>query len=1065
MKKVLDKTKSFRGPPPQEQAKKEEWLKEYQQGCDWEIYCTPISQVFQGCKFAEMSFLIFEHMQIVVFGLQLHDPQTDARRILLNPGTYFLPREGGYNVQVFVLAKNKAEADQLNNLSQIDELFFATAFHRAASGRSGYGNNLQNVGRSNRAEESGKVSTKTTSNNNITSKNGINDSGTANSSSKPKKKYWKLLKRSNLLQKKIELDSFQEKLQKMEESHMSTYYYHRPTAVSLEDCYIKTSVIDEVNHINNHLIIMGKDLTNVYDLIRPLRAKYLGSLKYIVILYPHDIPYDIWRRICFFDAILVVRGSSLEEIDLRRAGIYRAHQVVVLADASRERSSDSASSKGDSNAKSTSELESLIDSDAIFTYQCVRRLNPHAQIVVEIVNHANIAYLDNNNSGSNSSGSNGTNGNNQTSNNNSNNVKDAQKQVNDYKFTPQFASGSLFTTSLLDSLVCQAFYSPMIIDVVNRLISGIDHLDRGELEAQARAYSRNEDDGQDSSRFSVTDSSGDLLRPQQSSGGMNTNEIPLKQIQGSCLYLINIPDTLVVKTYGSLYKLLAREHKIPMGLLRGTIANLAMGPKANRMPFVYTNPDKDCEVYSCDRVFVLSMEALQANKLAVKDWILDIQMHKKLAAMASTEDTSAKDLAAIRREYRHLQRVQRNLAIKFDGIAESMNTKFDTIMSIVAAGVAERVAQEEEILAKSTVPTIIKNRKTSMFAGNKKEDIARLIQQQWHQQMTAFDDKADADYSELSSRSRSHSVILEEEVEPLSARAATVCDDAAVSRGAQKVAPLEVANSVTVSLSKEPSPTVVAITDSDMNKNSEVSNFVENTDVAGSYDAKFVPQPLYKSVVKNGTAAELFATGKLGELNLEDYELSPARSSGSPQNVNVFSYVKKDGDEEFGVALSGPIPKTSVTSWRPESAPPKTTVTHIGQISSEANDGPSNRKISVRPVSSYGYSKPSNDTSYGDDCRSQGADGLRSNHCNGVLNASPSATPLKFGDTGSSASFKYSGSFETGELSPLSPFNGYGSSGCSITTLRSSFSWSSWNNSSKNSFMEQEDMSPHITIC
>jgi hypothetical protein len=60
-----------------------------------------------------------------------------------------------------------------------------------------------------------------------------------------------------------------------------------------------------VPHINNHLIVMGKDLNNLYDLIRPLRAKYLGSLKYIVILYPDDIPHAVWRRICYFDAILV----------------------------------------------------------------------------------------------------------------------------------------------------------------------------------------------------------------------------------------------------------------------------------------------------------------------------------------------------------------------------------------------------------------------------------------------------------------------------------------------------------------------------------------------------------------------------------------------------------------------------------------------------------------------------------------------------------------------------------------------------------------------------------------
>ena len=45
-----------------------------------------------------------------------------------------------------------------------------------------------------------------------------------------------------------------------------------------------------------------------------------GTLKYIVILYPYDIPDAVWRRINVFEAVLVVRGSPLEENDLRRAG-------------------------------------------------------------------------------------------------------------------------------------------------------------------------------------------------------------------------------------------------------------------------------------------------------------------------------------------------------------------------------------------------------------------------------------------------------------------------------------------------------------------------------------------------------------------------------------------------------------------------------------------------------------------------------------------------------------------------------------------------------------------------
>ena len=166
---------------------------------------------------------------------------------------------------------------------------------------------------------------------------------------------------------------------------------------------------------------MGKDLSNVYDLIRPLRARYLGPLRYIVILYPHDIPTSIWRRISCFQAILFVRGSSLEDADIMRAGIFAARQVVILADSSVHERAKKIAGRG----QNPKQIESLVDSDAVFTFQCVKRLNREAQVVMEIFRHENIAYLD------------------------------SSVTSSDYKFNPYFASGTLFTTHLLDSLVCQ----------------------------------------------------------------------------------------------------------------------------------------------------------------------------------------------------------------------------------------------------------------------------------------------------------------------------------------------------------------------------------------------------------------------------------------------------------------------------------------------------------------------------------------------------------------------------------------------------------------------------------
>lgn len=106
------------------------------------------------------------------------------------------------------------------------------------------------------------------------------------------------------------------------------------------------------------------------------------------------------------------------------AGIFKAKQVVVLADASAVTQTVNQQSSG-----SAAGLDALVDADAIFCYQCVRKMNEQAHVVVEIVRHTNVGYLDPE-SGLNCSDI-------------------------DYKFTPQFASGALFATSQLDTLVCQ----------------------------------------------------------------------------------------------------------------------------------------------------------------------------------------------------------------------------------------------------------------------------------------------------------------------------------------------------------------------------------------------------------------------------------------------------------------------------------------------------------------------------------------------------------------------------------------------------------------------------------
>jgi hypothetical protein len=384
--------------------------REYQKGCDWEIYTTPLAKIFEGAKFCELSYALYEKVGVVLFALQITDAKVaGASKLLLNPANFIIPSQDLFTIEAFVIAQNKASSDLSFNNIKVDATQQALRNIEAGfQSLTRVNRNLTTLGglrKTTREVDPGKAAA-------LRSK--LSGEEKVQPEVKTAASRWKSLKRSNLVAKKVESFSYQEILHQLEDAHMKKEYYLRAAPADFTSCVVKTNVIDEIPFINNHVIIIGKGMSNLFDLIRPLRAKFLGMLRYIVIIAPEDIPHDVWSRISIFDAILIVRGSALEEANLRRAGIFRCAQVVVLAD-------------GNSEAGTGAGMEALVDSDAIFSYQLVKRMNAGTQIVVEIVNTSNISYLE----------------------------SDGSSNEQNYKFTPQFAAGNLFTTSLLDSIVCQ----------------------------------------------------------------------------------------------------------------------------------------------------------------------------------------------------------------------------------------------------------------------------------------------------------------------------------------------------------------------------------------------------------------------------------------------------------------------------------------------------------------------------------------------------------------------------------------------------------------------------------
>lgn len=378
-----------------------------------------MSSIFENANFADLSFALYDKIGVVLFALQiadLKDPDSQPR-LLLNPADFHIPSQKEYSIQAFVIAKNQASSDlSFADLEEDASMTPLTRFQR----------NLGTIVQTQAKQYQEAISSRKASLLNLAGLSNKAGQGMSDEKAAEKRssKWQTLIKRNTDKEKRMKAQSYQEVLTQLEDEHFMRNYYASNVPAQLSEVTVKNSVFEEVPFINQHLIILGKGFRNLYDFIRPLRAKYL-PLRYIVLLYPDVIPHSVWQRISIFDAILVVRGSPLEESSLRRAGIFRAAQVVVLANGTASNGGDSGMSSG---------MEALADSDSIFAYHLVKRMNPHAQMLVEIVNQSNVAYIHEDNQDG---------------------MLVDMGQENAPRFAPSFAAGNLFTTSFLDSIVCQ----------------------------------------------------------------------------------------------------------------------------------------------------------------------------------------------------------------------------------------------------------------------------------------------------------------------------------------------------------------------------------------------------------------------------------------------------------------------------------------------------------------------------------------------------------------------------------------------------------------------------------
>lgn len=630
---------------------------EYQDGCAWEIYTTPLSKMFIGFTFVDLAFYLYETSGIVPFALKVSDVSNRVTKIVLNPPSYVIPSFGHFKIEVFVLAKDLSAAVKAVTTPQISMHLLRQEMARVGKllnqGNGDVNPVLNNTGGSLGSTGSMRSMIGTASS------RGVHTSKSRNELMK-----WMENNRDMLLSTR----NHQEIIFKKEQSYFKTYYYCRKTPAVLSEVTIRSSLEEEFPHVKNHLLIVTNRIQSIFDLVRPLRAKFLGNLRYIVIMYPHQIPAEEWQRIAIFDSILVFKGSALQESNLRRAGIFRAVKLVVLP-------------RGLSHSRqdggSLTRHATLVDAETIFVYHSVKKLNPEVQVVLEMVDHNNVAYLDANDQES---------------------AGFIENGHLDFRFSRKYAGGLIFVNSLLDSYTCQSFHTSDLLQVLNKLLCGYDFIPRSHFEKEARAalenlnavtpsrYIRSWGSMHDRSIRAVQASSvgfgvgwgspgygnniekggeeregfGGQQKQQQQGGscsadsgsGNNGNkstmtmrraswaeisnivdptltmgevERTIDSLESGHLYQMRISSEFISKTYGELFAALAREGQIPLGLFRV--------PSSGRRAYVFTNPRKDVLINKRDRVFVLSCTALRAMMGSAKSEVRTGTVHTRMSLL------------------------------------------------------------------------------------------------------------------------------------------------------------------------------------------------------------------------------------------------------------------------------------------------------------------------------------------------------------------------------------------------------------------------------------------------
>ncbi|KAI8584387.1 hypothetical protein K450DRAFT_219626 [Umbelopsis ramanniana AG] len=292
--------------------------------------------------------------------------------------------------------------------------------------------------------------------------------------------------------------------------------------------------------VEDHLLVCDvsqKFPRNIEILVGSVRAKEKD--RPVVIMCFADPNPEQRARLHHFQNVHIIKGRPTLRKDLYRAGVERMWRCIVLSDKS----------------ASSSDVEEFADASGLLTALNVESMSDETGfIVVECLERETFKMIG------------------------MSETIQCSEEVAQAMLRPSFMSGNVYTSSMLDTIICQCYYNTHLRDVLSQLI-----------------FSHNPDTQNAYTRLC-----------EGPEAIMNSEENDSSYGSSGHVYQIEVPPVLHGTDYLSLVRTLIRQHAaIPLGLYRTV---LHQGAPTS---FVYVNPQRDSTIKQGDCVYVIADDDFQ----------------------------------------------------------------------------------------------------------------------------------------------------------------------------------------------------------------------------------------------------------------------------------------------------------------------------------------------------------------------------------------------------------------------------------------------------------------------